>query len=236
MSLVTPCAASASVAACGSGRSNGSEKWAASSRTTPVTHIASGRFGVIARSKMTSSRPSTPRTSAPSSVPSSRPRMPLWSSPRPSSLAEQSMPSDTTPRILRRSSTKRLPSGPGSVAPEPAYGTTMPATTLGAPHTTRVSPLPVSMATSCSLSASGCFSTPSTRAARTPVISAPGCSTPSTSRPSWLSADTRSGTGASTGVKSRIQERGTSIGGPQPQYCARKRVSPSKKVLISSMS
>ena len=44
--------------------------------------------------------------------------MPLWSSPRPSSLAEQSMPSDTTPRILRRSSTNDF--RPGSVAPEPA--------------------------------------------------------------------------------------------------------------------
>ena len=47
------------------------------------------------------------------------------------------MPSVTSPRILRRSSVKP----PGSVAPDGAYGTTIPATTLGAPHTTRVWPV-----------------------------------------------------------------------------------------------
>src|SRR4029077_3470932 len=88
----------------------------------------------------------------------------------------------------------------------------MPATTLGAPHTTRVSLAPVVTSTSESLSAFGCRSTLSTRAETTPVISAPGCSTPSTSRPSWFSAETTSSTGASRGVKSRIQESGARIG------------------------
>src|SRR5215813_872325 len=46
----------------------------------------------------------------------------------------------------------------------------------------------------------------------TPVISSPGCSTLSTSRPSWLSAATMSATGASTGVNSWIQESGARIG------------------------
>ena len=159
--------------------------------------------------------------------------MPEWSSPSPSSLAEQSMPSLTSPRIFRRSSVK-APSGPGMVAPDGAYGTTIPTTTLGAPQTTGVSPSPRVTSTRDSLSAFGCFSTLSTRAATTPVISSPGCSTPSTSSPSWLSAETMSATGASTGVKSRIQESGARMV-VVPQYCARKRTSPSKKVLISSM-
>ena len=134
------------------------------------------------------------------------------------------MPSDTTPRILRRSSVNP----PGSVAPAGAYGATIPATTFGAPHTTRVCPAPKSTSTSDSLSASGCFTTSSTLPATTPVISSPGCSTLSTSNPSWFKAATRSGTGASTGVNSRIQESGAH------QYCARKRTSLSKNVLISS--
>src|SRR6516225_2399238 len=90
----------------------------------------------------------------------------------------------------------------------------MPATTLGAPHTTRVTPSPVVMSTSESLSALGWRATSSTCAAMTPVISSPGWSTLSTSSPSWLSADTTSATGVSTGngVKSRIQESGARIG------------------------
>ena len=40
--------------------------------------------------------------------------------------------------------------------PTARTGTTMPATTLGAPHTTRVTPSPVVMSTSDSLSAFGC--------------------------------------------------------------------------------
>ena len=63
--------------------------------------------------------------------------MPLWSSPSPISRADSSMPSDTSPRIVRRSSVNP----PGSVAPDGAYGTTMPAVMFGAPHTTRVCPL-----------------------------------------------------------------------------------------------
>ena len=105
----------------------------------------------------------------------------------------------------------------------------MPATTFGAPHTTRVSPAPKSTSTSDSLSASGCFVTASTLPATTPVISSPGCSTLSTSRPSWFNAATSSGTGASTGVNSRIQDSGRAH-----QYCARNRTSLSKNVLISS--
>ena len=58
---------------------------------------------------------------------------------------------------------------------------------------------------------SGCFTTSSTLPATTPLISSPGCSTLSTSRPSWFNAATRSGTGASTGVKSRIQDSGARI-------------------------
>ena len=96
----------------------------------------------------------------------------------------------------------------------------MPATTLGAPHTTRVVPPPKSRSTSESLSALGCFETSSTRAATTSMISAPGCSTPSTSRPSWFSAETRSATGASTGVNSRIQDIGARISGGRPSELA----------------
>ena len=57
--------------------------------------------------------------------------------------ASSSIPSETTPRILRRSSVKP----PGSVAPDGAYGTTIPATTFGAPHTTVVVPDPMSTST-----------------------------------------------------------------------------------------
>ena len=56
-------------------------------------------------------------------VAASSSRMPEWSSPRPSSFAEHSMPSETTPRILRRSSLKP----PGSCAPAGANGAIMPA-------------------------------------------------------------------------------------------------------------
>ena len=43
------------------------------------------------------------------------------------------MPSETTPRILRGSRVKP----PGRVAPAPAYGTSMPAATFGAPQMDR---------------------------------------------------------------------------------------------------
>ena len=80
------------------------------------------------------------------------------------------MPSETTPRILRRSSVKP----PGSVAPDGAYGTTIPATTFGAPHTTVVVPDPVSTSTRLSLSAFGCFATSSALAALHAEDLAPG--------------------------------------------------------------
>ena len=121
-----------------SGTVSGNPKCAASSRAMPTIAIASGRFGVIARWNTMSSRPSTSRTSAPSTVSSGSVRIPLWSSPRPSSRAEHSIPSDTSPRIFRRSIAK----SPGSIAPTGANGTTMPGLMLGAPHTTRRSPSP----------------------------------------------------------------------------------------------
>src|SRR2546423_9835799 len=191
-----------------SGTWSGSPKWAASSRATPTMHMASGRFGVIDKSKITSSSPRSSRTSAPGFVDSSRWTMPSWSSPRPSSSGASSMPSEVTPRIFRRSST---PNGSGRCAPAGAYGTTSPAATFSAPHTTREESLPKSTSTRVSLSAFGCFTTSSTRAAITPRTSRPGSSTPSTSRPTWLSAATSSSVEPSTGVNSRIQDNGARI-------------------------
>ena len=189
----------------GSGTVSGSPKCAARSRATPTTDIASDRFGVTERSNTTSCRPSTSRTSAPSSLSPSSGRMPSWSSPSPSSRAEQSMPSETSPRILRRSSVKP----PGSVAPDGAYATTMPSTTFGAPHTTVVVPAPNSMSQSRSLSAFGCGRTSRIRATRTPLISSPGASSASTSRPSRSSASAIVRGSAVSGTKSVSQERGT---------------------------
>src|SRR5690242_9993821 len=197
-----------SVGALASGTWSGSPKWAASSRATPTMHMASGRFGVIDKSKITSSSPRSSRTSVPGFVDSSRWTMPSWSSPRPSSSGARSIPSEVSPRIFRRSST---PNGSGRCAPAGAYGTTSPAATFSAPHTTRVESLPKSTSTRVSLSAFGCFTTSSTRAAITPRTSRPGSSTPSTSNPTWLSAATRSSVEASTGVNSRIQDNGARI-------------------------
>src|SRR5438445_3075770 len=202
-----------SVGAWASGRWSGSPKWAASSRATPTMHMASGRFGVIDKSKITSSSPRSSRTSVPGFVDSSRWTIPSWSSPRPSSSGASSMPSAVTPRIFLRSST---PSGSGRCAPAGAYGTTSPAVTFSAPHTTRDESLPKSTSTSVSLSAFGCFTTSSTRAAITPRTSRPGSSTPSTSRPTWLSAATSSSVEASTGVNSRIQDSGARISASVP--------------------
>src|SRR5829696_4157017 len=171
-------------------------------------HMASGLVGVIDRSKITSSSPSSSRTSAPGLVEPSRRTIPSWSSPRPSSSGARSMPSEVTPRIVLRS---RTPNGCGRCAPAGAYGTTSPAATFRAPHTTRVVSLPKSMSTSVSLSAFGCFTTSSTRAAITPRTSRPGSSTPSTSNPTSLSAATSSSVDASTGVNSRIQDSGARI-------------------------
>ena len=80
---------------------------------------------------------------------------------------------DTTPRILRRSSVKP----PGSVAPDGAYGTTIPATTFGAPHTTVVVPEPKSMSTRLELVGVRVLrDLEDARARATPVISSPGAS------------------------------------------------------------
>src|SRR5436190_58224 len=103
-----------SVGAWASGRWSGSPKWAPSSRATPTMHMASGRFGVIDKSKITSSSPRSSRTSVPGFVDSSRWTIPSWSSPRPSSSGASSMPSEVTPRIFLRSST---PNGSGRCAP-----------------------------------------------------------------------------------------------------------------------
>src|SRR5262245_1680404 len=208
-SIVTMMSDATSRAPCttGSGTVSGCRKYAASSRATPTTHIASGRFGVIARSNTTSSRPRSGRTSAPSSASASSSRIPPWSSPSPSSRGDRSMPSKTWPRILRRWSV----SPHGSSEPTPAYGTIMPAAMMREPQTTRVVPSPYSTSASWSRSASWCGSTWRMRATRTPTTSPPGASTPSTSSPSWLSAATSSSTGASAGVKSRIQDSGARI-------------------------
>src|SRR5437660_910650 len=197
-----------SVGAWASGRWSVSPKWAASSRATPTMHMASGRFGVIDKSKITSSSPRSSRTSVPGFVDSSRWTIPSWSSPRPSSSGASSVPSEVTPRIFLRSST---PNGSGRCAPAGAYGTRSPAATFSAPHTTRLESLPKSTSTRVSLSAFGCFTTSSTRAAITPRTSRPGSSTPSTSRPTWLSPATSSSVEASTGVNSRIQDSGARI-------------------------
>ena len=186
---------------------NGRLKCAARSRAMPTIPIASGRFGVIFRSKITSSMPSTSRTSVPSSTSPSMARIPAWSSPRPSSRAEHSIPIDVSPRILRFA----ISIPPGRWPPTVASGTTMPARMLGAPHTTRTTPSPVSTSASWSLSAFGCGSTSTIRAATTPPISAPGETISSTSSPRLSSAVPITSASASIGVKSRIQESGARI-------------------------
>ena len=138
------------------------------------------------------------------------------------------MPSLISPRILRRSRVNP----PGSVAPDGAKATTMPAATFGAPHTTVVVPSPNSMSQSWSLSAFGWARTSRMRATRTPVISSPWASRPSTSRPSRSSASAIARGSAVSGTKSVSQESGTRMGADQ--YRARKRSSLSKNVLIGS--
>ena len=124
---------------------------------------------------------------------------------------------------------------PGSVAPDGAYGTTMPGDDVGRAAHDPGLPLAGGDVDQRQLVGVGVrLDVEHLRATMTPVISSPGCSTPSTSRPSWLSAETMSATGASTGRE--VADPGERCAHRVPQYCARKRTSPSKKVLISSMS
>ena len=155
--------------------------------------------------------------------------MPSWSSPRPSSLGRAAAcRRDTSPRILRRSSVKP----PGSVAPDRRVRHDHARDRCSARRTPRaVWPSPKSTSASGSLSASGCGTTSRIRATTTPVISAPGLARrPRPRGRAGSSAAAMSATGASTGVNSRIQESGARD--RVPQYCARKRTSPSKKFLI----
>jgi hypothetical protein len=69
------------------------------------------------------------------------------------------MPLDSTPRSFALPSL--VPSG--MTAPGSATGTVCPAATLGAPQTIVRPPSPASTSQTVSLSASGCFSTESTR-------------------------------------------------------------------------
>src|SRR5438034_722459 len=98
-----------SVGASASGTWSGSPKWAASSRATPTMHIASGLFGVIDRSKTTSSSPRSSRTSLPGFVDPSRWTMPSWSSPRPSSSA----PSTSRPTWLSAATSSSVEASAG---------------------------------------------------------------------------------------------------------------------------
>ena len=140
------------------------------------------------------------------------------------------MPSDTSPRIVRRSSVNP----PGSVAPDGAYGTTMPATMFGRPaHDARLPAAVVDVDEADLVGVRVRRSTSRIRAAITPPISRPGSSTPSTSSPSWF--ERRDDVGRPAAVDRRERRRIGEDAALTHQYCARNRTSSSKKVLISSM-
>ena len=160
---------------------------AATSRAMPSRLMASGRFVVTSMSRMTSSRPRTLVTSAPSSASGGSTRMPEWSSATPSSRAEHSIPSETSPRIVARP----IVTSPGRRAPGRATGTLSPTLKLWAPHTMRRDDTPVVTSTTSSLSALGWGMIAVTSPTTTPSMSAPGRWMASTFSPAAVSAAAR---------------------------------------------
>ena len=153
------------------GAFSGAPVMAASSRATPNTLSAWPRLGVSLSVNKVSSRRSVLRMSSPTVAPASSTSRPPWSSESLSSRAEHSMPRLSTPRILPTLMRNGSPpaSAGGSSAPTRAHGTRIPASTLGAPQTMlRCSPAPTSTMQTRRRSASGCFSTATTRPTTTP--------------------------------------------------------------------
>ena len=149
----------ASAGSSGSGPASGSPKCAASSRATPtIAH----RVGPVRGDRQVEDDVVEPEHLAHVGAELGRPsrwRIPAWSSPRPSSSAEHSIPSDSTPRILRRSSLN----APGICAPAGAYGTTIArGDVLRAAHDPGRAAAEVDVDEASACRRSGCFTTSST--------------------------------------------------------------------------
>ena len=132
---------------------------AAASRATPRMLRQSARFGVRSISRTGSDNDRAVFNGVPTVAAAFRRMMPPASVPRARSAALQSMASERWPRITPTSRVVPL----GSRVPGSATGASMPALTLGAPHTTGTTPRPVSTRQTLSLSAAGCASTETTR-------------------------------------------------------------------------
>ena len=135
----------------GSGSSVASLK-AWTSRATPYTERASGRFGFTSRSSTSSSITSVPSSGAPAARSPDRTMVSAWSWLIPTSSSARIIPLDFTPRSFASPSFE--PSG--MIAPGRATATVWPAATLGAPQTmVRSEPDPSSTTHTVSRSASG---------------------------------------------------------------------------------
>ena len=107
----------------------------------PSTPKQSLRLGVTATSITGPSSLITSLAGTPTGASAGSSMMPAWSSPSSSSAAEHSMPLLSTPRIRAGFSGSPVA---GMIAPTGANTAFMPACTLGAPHTTSATSLPVS--------------------------------------------------------------------------------------------